>query len=136
MTQEDHGMVKVGKDPRDPSCPTVERLATTVTCPAAETPANSGISTTRVPNPMGLSTVHEIHSACARVYRAILDKPGVLTYRLLTEQLILSLNHPREEVRTHRFCLGLPRLLLQPLVGPAWFPHGSAYDGIQEGSFS
>lgn len=72
-----------------------------------------------------------------RLYRAILDKAGAFTYRLLTEQLILSLNHPREGDGTRRFCSGPPRLLLQPLAGPARFPHGGAYDRIQEeGLFS
>lgn len=67
MTQEDHGTVKVGKNPRDPSYPTVEHLLTTVTCPAAETPANSGTSTSSAPSPVGSDTIHEILSACARV---------------------------------------------------------------------
>lgn len=81
--------------------------------------------------------IHKVLSACARVYRAVLDRAGAFTYRLSTEQLILSLNHPREDDRTRRFGSGLPRLLLQPLAAPAQFPHGGAYDRIQEeGLFS
>lgn len=81
MTLEDHGTIMAGQDPRDPSCPAMERLPTTSTCPAAETPANWGTSTSRAPSPMGSDTIHKIHSACARLYRAILDKAGVFTYR-------------------------------------------------------
>lgn len=53
---------------------------------------------------------------------ALQSQAGLFTYRLLTEQLILSFHRPRGEDGTRRFCPEPPRLLLQPLGGPAQSP--------------